>query len=93
MNYFRAVLRSGEKSARVMLLLNDVAEVNASNYTVWYGSTCARVGSQGKRTYRRQVIRALKWDLKQELSWIGGEGLEHPKNYQIWSALSSFWLL
>lgn len=35
MNYFRAVLKSGEKSPRVLGLLNDVIEVNAANYTAW----------------------------------------------------------
>ena len=70
MNYFRAVLKSGEKSERVLELLNSVIEVNAANYTAWH--------------YRRQTLDALAADLHAELELITEIGLENPKNYQIW---------
>jgi hypothetical protein len=35
MNYFRAVLRTGEQSERVMDLIADVLKLNPANYTAW----------------------------------------------------------
>jgi len=35
MDIFRAVIRSGEKSARVLELTKEILEHNAANYTVW----------------------------------------------------------
>lgn len=69
-NYFRAVLRSNERSERALELVTDAASVNPSNYTVWH--------------YRRLLLRDLAVDLRSELTYIQAVIEENPKNYQVW---------
>ncbi|KAK3930713.1 Protein farnesyltransferase/geranylgeranyltransferase type-1 subunit alpha [Frankliniella fusca] len=69
-DYFRAILRSGEKSERVLELTNDAAQLNPANYTVWQ--------------YRREVLSYLNSNLGDELVYIGEIITDHQKNYQVW---------
>lgn len=69
-DYFRAVLKSGEKSSRVLDLTEDALELNPANYTVWH--------------YRREVLKYIKSDIKKELQYCRDIIEEHPKNYQVW---------
>lgn len=70
MGLFRAVLRSGEKSPRVVALTREILDYNAANYTVWQ--------------YRRECLYALDMDLNVELNFMDEFASENPKNYQIW---------
>jgi len=69
-DFFRAVLKSGEKSERVLALTEDALELNPANYTVWH--------------YRREVLKAIDADLKAELKYCRDIIEDHPKNYQVW---------
>jgi len=70
-DYFRAVLRSEEKSDRVFELTTSCVNLNPGNYTVWH--------------YRRLVLKHLNLDLKEELAFSRDMIEEHPKNYQVWN--------
>jgi protein farnesyltransferase/geranylgeranyltransferase type-1 subunit alpha len=69
-DYFRAVLKSCEKSDRVLQLTADALDLNPANYTVWF--------------YRREVLKALGSDIKKEMKYCREMIEEHPKNYQVW---------
>lgn len=69
-DYLRAVMKSGEKSDRVLKLTADAASMNPSNYTVWQ--------------FRREVLKAMDKDLHEELKFLGKHIKSQPKNYQVW---------
>lgn len=71
MNYFRAIMRSGEASARVLELLGDVLIRNPANYSAWQR--------------RREVCEILReFDVHLETEFSDAAVLACPKNYQIW---------
>ena len=70
MDIFRAVLRSSEKSARVLRLTEQLLNMNAANYTVWQ--------------YRRDVLASLDVPIQEELDFMDRFAEMNPKNYQIW---------
>ncbi|KAK9693010.1 Protein prenyltransferase alpha subunit repeat [Popillia japonica] len=69
-DYFRGILKTQEKSERALQLTKDAANLNPANYTVWQ--------------YRRDIIKALKKDLREELEYIRQTIRKHSKNYQVW---------
>ncbi|XP_017891997.1 protein farnesyltransferase/geranylgeranyltransferase type-1 subunit alpha isoform X1 [Ceratina calcarata] len=69
-DYFRAILKSGEKSERALTLTKDCIWLNPANYTVWQ--------------YRREILRALGKDLQEELKTTNKLIEYHPKSYQAW---------
>ncbi|XP_044757017.1 protein farnesyltransferase/geranylgeranyltransferase type-1 subunit alpha [Coccinella septempunctata] len=69
-DYFRAVVKKGEKSKRALKLTQDAVKLNPANYTVWQ--------------YRREILMELAEDLQAELNFVGGVILKQPKNYQVW---------
>lgn len=69
-NYFRAIVCKGEKSERALELTENALRLNSANYTVWQ--------------YRRDILKALGFDLTKELQYIEEVILNNPKNYQVW---------
>ncbi|KZC08936.1 PREDICTED: protein farnesyltransferase/geranylgeranyltransferase type-1 subunit alpha [Dufourea novaeangliae] len=69
-NYFRAILKSGEKSERALALTASCVWLNPANYTVWQ--------------YRREILKALGKELRDELKYISEMIKYYSKTYQIW---------
>eukprot|EP01035_Chromulina_nebulosa_P021118 gene21118-27364_t len=70
MDLFRAVIKKGEYSERVLDLTERILDINAANYTIWQ--------------YRRDCLRTLNSDLEDEFEFMDSFAEENPKNYQIW---------
>eukprot|EP00455_Lapot_gusevi_P013293 TRINITY_DN1644_c0_g1_i2.p1 TRINITY_DN1644_c0_g1~~TRINITY_DN1644_c0_g1_i2.p1 ORF type:complete len:360 (+),score=107.96 TRINITY_DN1644_c0_g1_i2:54-1082(+) len=70
MNYFRAFLKSNEKSERAFKLTTEVIRLNSANYTAWQ--------------YRRACLFELGKDLYAELQFVAELAEDTPKNYQLW---------
>ena len=68
--YLRAVMKSGEKSPRVVALTKTCIDCNPANYTAW--------------KYRRDAILATNASIEEELELIAQLCSRHPKNFQIW---------
>ncbi|KAG2493695.1 hypothetical protein HYH03_008209 [Edaphochlamys debaryana] len=72
LGYFRAVVRSGELSPRVLALTADMIRFNQADYTAW------RV--------RWRCVQALGPEaLASELDFTHAVMLENAKNYQLWN--------
>ncbi|EGG23451.1 protein prenyltransferase alpha subunit [Cavenderia fasciculata] len=71
LNYFRAIIKSNEKSSRALELTDSIIQDCPSNYTVWY--------------YRREILKVIDFDLQEEFDYVGAMGESDPKNYQIWN--------
>lgn len=69
-DYFRAILKSGEKSERALALTETCVALNSANYTVWQ--------------YRREILKAIGKNLWEELKYIDLVIRRAPKNYQVW---------
>jgi len=70
MNYFRAILKADERSKRAYEVCTRVIKYNSACYTAWY--------------FKRLVIEAIGYDMKEELHSNSEMATNHPKNYQIW---------
>ncbi|EGI69032.1 Protein farnesyltransferase/geranylgeranyltransferase type-1 subunit alpha [Acromyrmex echinatior] len=69
-DYFRAILKSSEKSERALALTETCIWLNPANYTVWQ--------------YRREILKTLAKNLHEEIKYTDRMIKYNSKNYQIW---------
>ncbi|KAL0577192.1 CAAX geranylgeranyltransferase alpha subunit [Marasmius crinis-equi] len=69
-DYFRGIVKIGEKSERVLELTRNIIDMNPAHYSVWQ--------------YRYETLLALNSDLEAELQLMNDVAIEHLKTYQVW---------
>ncbi len=91
--YVRAVQASGERSARVLALSGEAAELNPAHYTVWSlrrqcldALVSSSSGSSSGSGSDSSGSDAAAWSLAQELEWLAAliRRMGSWKNYQVW---------
>ncbi|KAG8715345.1 CAAX geranylgeranyltransferase alpha subunit [Ceratobasidium sp. 394] len=70
MDYFRAIVKAGERSQRGLQLTEHLIQLNPAHYTVWQ--------------YRYETLLALGLSLEDELKWSDAVVKLFIKNYQGW---------
>ncbi|KAI9360436.1 protein farnesyltransferase [Zopfochytrium polystomum] len=70
MDIFRTLIKTNEKSERMLQLTAKIIANNPAHYTVW--------------KVRQDTLFALNSDLRKELEYVTEVAVENPKNYQIW---------
>lgn len=92
-DYFRAILSTQEKSTRALELTKDALRLNAANYTVWQYRWVFDLDFPCFFSdheifcldfIRRDILKALDFDLQGELAYTEEIMIDNPKNYQVW---------
>ena len=90
MDLFRAVLRSQEKSQRVLDLTTDLLSINPVFFRILKHNVILfylNVHIQANYTiwkYRRDCLKSINYDLNLEMDYMDKFAEDNPKNYQIW---------
>ncbi|KIK98587.1 hypothetical protein PAXRUDRAFT_823701 [Paxillus rubicundulus Ve08.2h10] len=69
-NYFRGIVKTGEKSARVLDLTENIIRQNPAHYSAWQ--------------YRYKTLMALGAPLDVELQLMDELAVKYLKTYQVW---------
>ncbi|KAJ6504789.1 hypothetical protein C8R47DRAFT_158472 [Mycena vitilis] len=69
-NYLRAVVKTGEKSERVLQLTEHVIRLNPAHYSAWQ--------------YRYETVLAIDWPLDVEMKLMDELADKYLKTYQVW---------
>ncbi|KAJ8473646.1 hypothetical protein ONZ51_g7733 [Trametes cubensis] len=69
-DYFRAVVKAGETSPRVLKLTEKIIRMNPAHYTAWQ--------------HRYKTLIALQSDLEEELRLMDDIAKQFLKTYQVW---------
>ncbi|KAH6879372.1 hypothetical protein BKA70DRAFT_1127296, partial [Coprinopsis sp. MPI-PUGE-AT-0042] len=68
--YFRAIVKNGERSPRVLELTEAVIRLNPGHYSAWY--------------YRYDTLMAIGASLDTELELMNELAVKYLKSYQVW---------
>uniref|UniRef100_A0A0N5B414 Protein farnesyltransferase/geranylgeranyltransferase type-1 subunit alpha n=1 Tax=Strongyloides papillosus TaxID=174720 RepID=A0A0N5B414_STREA len=68
--YMRALVNAEEYSERSFNLTTECIQLNSGNYSIW--------------KFRRDCLKKLNLNLKDELNMVSEVIRENPKNYQVW---------
>lgn len=68
--YLRAITVAGEKSERALNLTSHAINLNPLDPFIW--------------SYRRQILKTIKYNLKKELHYVDFLIREFPKNHLAW---------
>ncbi|KAJ7178522.1 hypothetical protein C8R43DRAFT_871529 [Mycena crocata] len=69
-DYFRGIVKAGEKSERVLQLTEHVIRLNPAHYSAWQ--------------YRYETLLELQWPLDVELKLMDELADKYLKTYQVW---------
>ncbi|KAF9450611.1 protein prenylyltransferase [Macrolepiota fuliginosa MF-IS2] len=69
-DYFRAIVKAGERSARVLQLTQELIRLNPAHYTAWQ--------------YRYETLLSLSSSLEAELKLTNSLTFKYLKTYQVW---------
>ncbi|THV01866.1 protein prenylyltransferase [Dendrothele bispora CBS 962.96] len=69
-DYFRGIVKTGEKSQRVLSLTEHIIRLNPAHYSAWQ--------------YRYETLLAIKAPLDVELKLMDEIAIKHMKTYQVW---------
>ncbi|KAF5371771.1 hypothetical protein D9758_003362 [Tetrapyrgos nigripes] len=69
-DYLRGIVKTGEKSQRVLDLTKHIIQLNPAHYTAWQ--------------YRYETLLAIKSPLDVELELMDEIAIKHMKTYQVW---------
>ncbi|KAJ7598813.1 hypothetical protein C8J56DRAFT_848717 [Mycena floridula] len=69
-DYFRGIVKTGEKSPRVLVLTEHIIHLNPAHYSVWQ--------------YRYETVKALGQPLEDELALMDDLAIKYLKTYQVW---------
>ncbi|KAF9009994.1 hypothetical protein BDQ17DRAFT_1520433 [Cyathus striatus] len=69
-DYFRGIVKSGEKSDRVLTLTEAIIRQNPAHYSAWY--------------YRYETLLAINTPLDVELKLMDELAVKYLKTYQVW---------
>jgi len=88
-DYFRSIVKAGEKSPRVLELTETIIRHNPAHYSAWYVLFCFRVhysssSSWNGRQYRYETLIAISAPLEPELVLTNTLTRASPKTYQVW---------
>lgn len=88
-DYFRGIVKTGEKSLRVLQLTETIIRLNPAHYSAWYAPFHLLTHHSFlyhivERQYRYETLVAISAPLEPELVLTNALTKASPKTYQVW---------